>query len=63
LAFSPQVSDNQIIDKSPHFMRADSGDIAEMILAPLRGSDRLLRLPTAYAVGCIVKPLRGYRIY
>jgi hypothetical protein len=40
-------------------MRADSGDIAEMILAPLRGSNRLLLLPTAYAVGSIVTPLRG----
>jgi hypothetical protein len=45
--------------KSPRHA-ADSRNIAETILAPLGGLDRTLLLPTAYAVGYILSPLRGY---
>jgi len=31
------------------------------ILSPLRGWIALASFPTAYAVGCILAPLRGYR--
>ena len=32
-----------------------------MFLSPLRGSDASRFPPTAYAVGCILSPLRGWR--
>jgi hypothetical protein len=35
-------------------------DAGEFIFRPA-GADRLPTLPTAYAVGCILTPLRGYR--